>query len=367
MVQVVKAKTAGKKELSSEYIFLSYFNPKRKKLAEENIPRHLDIELLDRCTGGCKFCWNYSTPSGQKVLPRERLFNLIDEAAQLGTVSIEWQGGEPLFYPWLFEASEYAAEKGIECCVFTSGIPLTKQMCKKIVKWGGLQYVGLNIETTNERVFARIHDHPKTLKKKLDNWKSLLDAGFPSSRVFVSTTLTKPVAEAIEETIDYFVDEMKVAHVFLFPYKPQGPTSLTHLEREWEPSLDEVRRAMEYRAKRLSPEWLRIATLDTPHIHCIYKCYINIDGEVAPCNWLTHMSAGNIHEKSFIDIHEPNKEMLHFKTIKIKGKCADCEHNDVCFGCRGNAWRYLGDVEASDPKCWKNPESPQYVWQMDMK
>ncbi|MDP6874354.1 MAG: hypothetical protein QF521_12560, partial [Alphaproteobacteria bacterium] len=43
--------------------------------------------------------------------------------------------------------------------------------------------------------------------------------------------------------------------------------------------------------------------------------------------------------------------------FEVKGACASCDNNDVCWGCRANAYFYKGDVTASDPMCWLNDES----------
>ena len=358
---MTEVKKVFDKQLTPEGVFLSYESPTRRRAAEEGIPYHLDIELLDRCTGGCLYCFQGSTPQGTRLIPRERLFKLLDEATSLGTRQVLWQGGEPLYYPWLFEASDYAAEKGVRCAFFTSGIPLTPKMCRQIVRQPNLQQVSININTVSPENFARQHNSPKVLQAKVHGYRNLLEAGFPPGRIFPSVCLTRVSAETVAETIDWFVEEMKAPFVFLFPFVPWG---FGRDHPEWEPSLEQVRRAYEYRARKTSPLWNQIGSIDCPTTHCRIKCYIFSDGTVLPCNFCTNMVAGNIYEESFVDIHERHRDMLHFKTLHVKGKCGNCEYNDHCFGCRGKAWNYLGDVEASDPKCWRNPEAPQHVWEM---
>ena len=232
-------------------------------------------------------------------------------------------------------------------------------MAKQIAQQRNLQDIAINIDTLDEKVFSNLHDNPKILQKKKEGYMNLLEAGIPPSRIFPCLLLTRPSMETVEETIDWFIDEMEAQFVFLPTFIPWG---FGQQFPEWEPSRSDIKRAMEYRAKKLSPNWLRIATLDCNMIHCKIKCYISTAGEVLPCNYLTEMSAGNIYQKSFVDIHEPNKARLHFKGFEIKGKCGEGENNDVCFGCRAKALKYLGDPHASDPKCWLNPAAPEYCY-----
>ncbi|WP_035240507.1 radical SAM/SPASM domain-containing protein [Desulfobacter vibrioformis] len=41
----------------------------------------------------------------------------------------------------------------------------------------------------------------------------------------------------------------------------------------------------------------------------------------------------------------------------IKGFCRTCEKSDTCYGCRGAAFQVTGDLLASDPLCWRNPDN----------
>ena len=105
-------------------LFFTYCSATRRKAAEECVPYHMDIEINNRCTGGCRFCFNSSNPQGDMYIPKEKIFQLIDEGYQLGARQILWNGGEPLFHPDFFEITEYAGEKGMKCAFFTSGIPV---------------------------------------------------------------------------------------------------------------------------------------------------------------------------------------------------------------------------------------------------
>lgn len=69
----------SEKVLTADDIFFSYCSPTRRKAADACIPYHLDIDLIERCTGGCKYCWNSSDPFRKGIIPKESIFRLIDE------------------------------------------------------------------------------------------------------------------------------------------------------------------------------------------------------------------------------------------------------------------------------------------------
>lgn len=69
-------------------------------------PFHAQLVVTRRCNLSCGYCSEYddhSDPVGYELL-RER----IDKLAQLGTLSLEMTGGEPLMQPRLFDLIQYA-------------------------------------------------------------------------------------------------------------------------------------------------------------------------------------------------------------------------------------------------------------------
>ena len=90
--------------------------------------------------------------------------------------------------------------------------------------------------------------------------------------------------------------------------------------------------------------------------YCRTMFNVNYQGQVLSCPVMRDRIMGNIFEENLKEIFERNRDSLLFN-FQIKGPCATCQNNDLCFGCRATAYHYLGDVEASDPKCWLNPES----------
>jgi len=63
----------------------------------------LSIELTNRCSKHCAFCYNHSYPSGDTSWTPDELVNFVSDCVKHGTKAVSLGGGEPLEYPGLFE------------------------------------------------------------------------------------------------------------------------------------------------------------------------------------------------------------------------------------------------------------------------
>jgi radical SAM protein with 4Fe4S-binding SPASM domain len=105
----------------------------------------------------------------------------------------------------------------------------------------------------------------------------------------------------------------------------------------------------------------------------LYYCRIYPSGEVTPCPYMP-VSLGNIREKSFKEIWFNSEVFQALRDFdQLKGKCGECEHRDVCGGCRARAYgvttemmdfcgalheptELRGDYLAEDPWCVYQPK-----------
>lgn len=339
---------------------LYFLSESRREYVNQRKLHSLDIESTNRCAGSCTYCLLSSTPEEQRAdLPKEILLRIIDEASDFGVKSLLWSGGDPLLHPHLFEVINYSIEKGLGASVWTSGL-ISKKVAKQLASLDNPNYegTGIHIDTINQEAYNKVHTNPKTLEKKIQGYRNLLEAGFPPEKILLTPTLTRPIMDTFEETIDWAVDEMGAKQIILCAFKPWG---FGEHNKEFETSLSDIRRAHEYVAKKLGREWLRIGATPYGSLFCQSFMSIIVSGIVLPCGGVypEDMAVGNIYQESIQEIFEKHRDIITYNR-KIKGKCGQCENNDVCIGCRGNANIYLGDMWASDPKCWLNPEAKEY-------
>lgn len=210
----------------------------------------------------------------------------------------------------------------------------------------------------DNEVYQNTHTTLRSLDKKIQGYRNLLEAGYPSEKILGLVTLTRHNIGDIEKIVDWFMDEMKSTFVFFTIFKAEGFASKWELERQidWEPSMSACRRAFEYRAKKCGDKnLLRFGSSDASHLYCRGYFGVMYDGGVTPCLVIRDLTVGNIYQESLVDIYHKHKDELLFNFV-VEGYCGEeCENRDICCGCRATAYHYTGNVRASDPKCWLNP------------
>lgn len=319
-------------------------------------PYMIDFEPLSRCTGSCSFCYAGSTGADDFMIPKEKICEVIDDAHRMGIRLIQWCGGDFLLHPDWYEIMGYLGEKGMTGNVLSSVLTITRKVARQLVELhraSVVQAVPVHLTTIDQAIYDRIHTNPRTLQAKIQGYRNLLEAGFPSERIMGIMTILRPAMESLEQTVDWFIDEMGAQAVCMPGFKFCG---FAGEHRDWEPTLADMKRAMDYRAQKLGAHWLKIGASDGSFFYCRVNLAILYDGSVVPCTMMRELVAGNIYQQRLPEIFEAHRDELLFN-YEIKGHCGngECEHGDICFGCRATAYHYLGDPAASDPKCYLNP------------
>lgn len=347
--------------------FYKFTAPSRQRARDEKRILMMDVELTDKCFGGCVYCFASGRKDSNFFIPRERMFGLIDEAKEIGLRQVLLLGGEPLLHPDWYDFSRYTLDQGMRSVICSTGDYYTPKVAKTIVHDLKIQengYCTVHIPTINQKVYEQLcPSQPQGLKNRIRGIYNLLEAGYPPEKVYCQLVLCKPILETLEETIDWLVDEIGVSFVVMYPYRLKGyARENTHLL----PTLSEMRRAYEYRAKKMgSPNYLKMADTELTKFFCHNMIYIEAGGDVLPCDFLPDFAAGNIYQKSLVEIFHEKRDLLTH-CFEVHGPCAECENNvvyDVCRGCRANAYIYLGDHQASDPCCWMNPQAKERYWE----
>jgi MoaA/NifB/PqqE/SkfB family radical SAM enzyme len=334
------------------------FNQERIDYANQKKLYHIEVELTNRCAAGCSYCIYGCTVNDDQFLEKNLLMKVMDEAALMGIREMYLGGGDPILHPDWYELACYAMDRGIKIALWTGGL-LSKGHIDSIMKMDSekLSCVGIHIDTVNQDAYSQINDYPNTLETKMESYRNLLAAGFPPKKVLPTLTLAKPIIPTIEETIDWFIDEMGACQVILCPIKPSG---FKKEDQKFESGLSDIRKAREYLAKKLGKGWLIFGDTPIGTYYCRTNMALMVNGDLSSCGCLyPEYNLGNISKDNIKDVFERNRDFVTF-SFPIKGKCGNCENNPHCIGCRGNAYMYLGDYMASDPRCWLNPEAKEY-------
>lgn len=92
-------------------------------------PEVLQITLTNRCNLDCRMCFvKYYVTKQDEELKTFEVFKLIDDAYNMGVLTIVLSGGEPFLREDIFDICRYCSQKGIRAVVTTNGILLKNKL-----------------------------------------------------------------------------------------------------------------------------------------------------------------------------------------------------------------------------------------------
>lgn len=86
-------------------------------------PQRISIELTNRCSKGCAFCYNRSNAAGDTRWTVQELVSFVQDCADHGVQAVSFGGGEPLEYAGVFEVLR-ALDGRLFRPLTTNGLPL---------------------------------------------------------------------------------------------------------------------------------------------------------------------------------------------------------------------------------------------------
>lgn len=152
------------------------------------------VIVTRRCNIACRYCNEFDKKS--PPVPVTDMLARIDRLSELGTLAIEFSGGEPLLHPHLAEIISYAtAKKFYRRMLITNGLLLTREIIEGL-NAAGLQHLQLSIDGVTENA---------TTSKVLNNLRSQLDLLRKHRKfaVTVNSVVGAAPAEEVEEVSDF--------------------------------------------------------------------------------------------------------------------------------------------------------------------
>lgn len=91
-------------------------------------PLSLSFELTDACALSCKHCYWRGVPRLKRPLPEEQAKDILEQAAEAGTLWVSFTGGDPLIHPEFPEIYLHAKKLGLVTTIFTSGVSFNEKL-----------------------------------------------------------------------------------------------------------------------------------------------------------------------------------------------------------------------------------------------
>ena len=319
------------------------------------------FNITFRCELNCQFCYGKDRIDGE-MSTEEVKKHVIDNIVNSKAKWLGFTGGDPLLRDDIFELMSYAKERGLNVLLSTNGALLNKERIARL-KAIGVTRLGIGISGLK------------------DVYKKVMGGGEFES---IDTVLRLLVSEGFEvslrsvptrQNISTFLDLVDYAHelgVYKFCrynmiYSGKANRSMDISDKyKNRLTMDLVDKQKQY------PD-LKIWLMERPFDNVLLsrfgygdaikrigtgKCgatkeLINVapNGDVYPCPYFfdSMQPIGNLKVDNISDLAMSDARICSEQNIT--GICGECEHIDICNGCRYHALKFGNNICGGDPFC----------------
>jgi len=318
--------------------------------------RSLTLELTKKCNYGCIYCYareKYS--SNEDKLQYDDFINIINQSIELGVELVNLTGGEPLLYEHFYKLVSYINSKQLDILIFTNGSLVSVDTCKFLLDNNCSICIKLDSFENSKYKFLTGHDKIHDI---LNIINMLVKSGYnceDNPILEVNSIATKINLSDILEIWEWC--RVRGINPTFTRFWPVGEAAKT---LDMMPTSSEMKKLYEDVSlidKKFEKSW-EVNFPGCGGISCrnfYLDCSISCDGYIRPCPCI-HINEHNIKNEQLKDVIH-NSELFNItRNIEkhIKGYCAICKYNMLCYGCRSIAYGLTSDICASDNLCWHN-------------
>jgi len=312
-------------------------------------PRHVVLDLTNRCNTNCIACWTYSPhlkteekPPKEwykQELPLDLLQNLVEDLHRLGVERIRFTGGgEPLIHRQFPEVVNAVKEKGIWLAVTTNGLLLHRYLDLMRDAW--VDEIALSLWAATDKTYNELHP-----RSRAGDFYKILEAvqemrrSRPSPQLQLLNVISKVNVNEISKMADlarnlkadgvYFtlVDAMEATRFLVLSSKERklAVDEISRVKSRFYQGCEDIHwdnlQGFENRLREVQEDTL----YDKSMIDSL-PCYmgwhfirVTADGTVAPCCRGVDYPMGNLHDRSFEEIWSGEK-FLEFRRMSLLEK-----------------------------------------------
>lgn len=321
-------------------------------------PFSLHLDLTSRCTEKCVHCY----------VPRDRYFTMdtdaamkvIDEAREMGGLSITLSGGECMLHPDFKRILVYAREKDFSVSVLSNLTLCDEQMCY-FLSMQNLSLIQVSLYSMDPATHDAITQLPGSFVKTKEAIERLHALNVP---VQISCPTMKGNYKGYQAVLDYGVSLKCKAYTDFIMMARSDHTTDNLANRL---SLDETREVITTIAehdpsfvaeipyydpsKEMSAEeWGNLPMCGVG----IDAICLNADGNYYPCSGFQDYPLGNCHEQTLKEVWEKSPAILHLRGLREKDipQCLSCPDRTFCATCLVRNFNETGDMlKVSDHFC----------------
>lgn len=180
-------------------------------------PIYALLKVTNRCSSKCVYCGHAGVTDKAGEASTELLRDILDQLADVGTVSVNFTGGEPLQRRDLPELVSYARRRGVFPILLTNGLLLRRREAE--LREAGLGMVIVSLDSIHPEAYQATRGVP--LAPVLDGIDALLE--WPDERrpaITVTIVVTSENVDHLDDVVAYF--GKRGVGVKLSPYHHHG-------------------------------------------------------------------------------------------------------------------------------------------------
>ena len=324
---------------------MSLLAKKITKARELKQPLFSTLEITQSCNLKCKHCYNFDRLGPEQSKPQKFMAlalakKSISQLAEMGSLSLNITGGEPLLHPHLQGIVQYAKEKQFHVRIKTNGLLLSDQVAKDLFQ-KGVREIDISLYATSEAgylSFCGKEGFTRTIE-------AIKNAKNNNIKVNVSLILHKENFKDLGSLIGICED----LEVF---YNVSDEITDRHDKTEAKKNLGLSQADYKYLLESpYSYFFEHDNSQKSLHCGCAKTVVaINVHGDVLPCIG-NPIKCGNLEEENFDTIWNNSTEMNKLRFLKDEDltECMKCEFIEHCSRSTGSAYLNTGDYTACDP------------------
>jgi len=347
------------------------------KNIHEETPLAINWHLTSDCAVNCKYC--YLPRRSARLLPRERLFTLLDEATKIRVCEINLSGGDILLYPDLVEVLGYLQKRNFFPMMISTKSYLSYEKAKELSDVSSMiMDFQFSIDTDDDEIASYLVGVPNYATKIFESITNAINAGIPVTAKAVITPyniLTIPrlyrrlkslgvsgIRLAMYSRSAYFHSDELHNHDESYKWLDQQASILRKefpdeaiFLQNGPPSIENASKSV------LKENWARRSSCPVGRSSMM----ICADGKVIPCEQMPETEeyfCGDLMNQSIMEVWNGDrlKEMTYgMPREKFKGQpCYDCEEREECLDVMGTCIRdlaaYYGSIYQPPPNCYRH-------------
>lgn len=324
----------------------------------------LDMELTERCNNNCIHCCinlpENDLSAKQKELTTDEWKKIIQEAAELGGLTIRFTGGEPLLREDFKELYLFTRKLGVRVMLFTNARLITPELAELLAAYPPREKVEVTVYGMHQRSYEAVSRVKGSFGEFWCGVNLLLEKKIP---FVVKAALLPPNKDEIEEfeawakTIPWMDKPPSYSMFFDFRCHKDDPRKnaliekirlspeegLNMLTRDKERYLKGMK---EFCAKFMRPPGNKLFSCGAGHGGGCVDAY----GNLQLCMLLTHpntiynLKKGTI--KDAIQNFFPKIQQQETNNPEYLKRCAKCFLKGLCEQCPAKSWLENGDLDA---------------------